>query len=271
MAEYLVFRLYGPMCSWGEIAVGESRHTADHPSRSALLGLFAAALGIERAEEKTHAELASAWRFGIKLLAPGLLLRDYHTVQAPKRQAKVRHRTRRSELLAPSVNTLLSTREYRTDSVSVIAAELVRASRWTLNGMREALQRPCFPLYLGRKSCPPALPLAPRLVQAATLREALDAGQPPLASLHRGKLLEADRVQEPWPTDEDRRWFRMEAVHYFWEGEMHLEDAATDAGRKDILQLVRHDEPLSRRRWQFAPRRERLWQAPAEPSKGGAA
>jgi CRISPR system Cascade subunit CasD len=48
MMEYLLFRLYGPLASWGEIAVGESRHTATYPGKSALLGLLAAALGIRR-------------------------------------------------------------------------------------------------------------------------------------------------------------------------------------------------------------------------------
>ena len=46
MTDYLLLRLYGPLASWGEIAVGESRHSAVQPSRSALLGLLGAALGI---------------------------------------------------------------------------------------------------------------------------------------------------------------------------------------------------------------------------------
>ena len=50
--ECLLFRLYGPLASWGEIAVGESRHTAVYPSKSALLGLLAASLGIRRDEEE---------------------------------------------------------------------------------------------------------------------------------------------------------------------------------------------------------------------------
>ncbi|MGL4603678.1 MAG: CRISPR-associated protein Cas5, partial [Iodobacter sp.] len=51
MSPYLVFRLYGAMASFGEIAVGELRHSAAYPSRSALLGLLGAALGIARSNE----------------------------------------------------------------------------------------------------------------------------------------------------------------------------------------------------------------------------
>ena len=29
MNDYLVFQLYGPMAAWGEIAVGEMRHSVD--------------------------------------------------------------------------------------------------------------------------------------------------------------------------------------------------------------------------------------------------
>jgi CRISPR-associated Cas5-like protein len=37
--DYLLFRLYGPMASWGEIAVGEIRHTASYPGKSAIIVL----------------------------------------------------------------------------------------------------------------------------------------------------------------------------------------------------------------------------------------
>lgn len=46
--QYLVFRLYGPMASWGEAAVGGDRPSGLAPSRSAVLGLLGAALGIKR-------------------------------------------------------------------------------------------------------------------------------------------------------------------------------------------------------------------------------
>ena len=51
MNAYLVFRLYGPLASWGMPAVGGDRPTAAQPTRSALLGLLAAGLGIKRDKE----------------------------------------------------------------------------------------------------------------------------------------------------------------------------------------------------------------------------
>ena len=48
MIAHLIFQIYAPFTSWGEPAVGEIRHSNIIPSRSALLGLVSAALGIRR-------------------------------------------------------------------------------------------------------------------------------------------------------------------------------------------------------------------------------
>ena len=50
--RFLLFTLYAPMGSFGEIAVGERRMSWARPGRSAVLGLVAAAQGIERGDEE---------------------------------------------------------------------------------------------------------------------------------------------------------------------------------------------------------------------------
>ena len=97
--EHLTFRLYGPMASWGEIAVGESRHTDYYPSKSAIIGLLGAALGLRREEEEAHQNLANAYLQATKVLRSGQLLKDYHTAQAPDSAGKFRYRTRRDEIV----------------------------------------------------------------------------------------------------------------------------------------------------------------------------
>ncbi|MCV6614557.1 MAG: CRISPR-associated protein Cas5, partial [Cellvibrionaceae bacterium] len=54
--DYLVFRLYGAMASWGQPAVGETRHSGTYPSKSAVTGLLGAALGIKRSQEQALAQ-----------------------------------------------------------------------------------------------------------------------------------------------------------------------------------------------------------------------
>ncbi|WP_148862250.1 type I-E CRISPR-associated protein Cas5/CasD [Marinobacter fonticola] len=230
--DALVFQLYGPMASWGTPAVGEQRPSSDHPGRSALIGLLAAALGIRRDESAAQEALVGSVRFAVKQVAPGRIIRDFHTVQVPKRDKKARYATRKDEmaLSGDRLNTIISRREYRCDGLWYIAVTLTGSSDWSLQDLEAALRRPRFTLYLGRKSCPLAVPLAPRIVQADGLRAALADAFPPMV-------------------DRQQRWLGLDGtVDYFWEG---------DAG--DIpLQDTRfpEDDVVSRDRWQFRSRPE---------------
>lgn len=64
MSQYLIFQLHGPMASWG---VDARRSASYHelPSRSALLGLLAAGVGIRRDDtERLNALIATIhWWF----------------------------------------------------------------------------------------------------------------------------------------------------------------------------------------------------------------
>jgi CRISPR-associated protein, Cas5e family len=71
MRDYLVFRLYGPLASWGEPAVGGDRPTSAYPSRSAVLGLLGAALGIKRDDEAQLLSLQQSLCIGIKPVCAG--------------------------------------------------------------------------------------------------------------------------------------------------------------------------------------------------------
>ncbi|HAP98609.1 MAG TPA: type I-E CRISPR-associated protein Cas5/CasD, partial [Rhodospirillum rubrum] len=103
--DFLVFRLVGPMAAWGDIAVGERRGTWDVPAKSAILGLLAAGLGIDRADRTAHEALDRGLGFAVRQDRPGRLLRDYHTAQAPKARKNARWSTRRDELNDDDLNT----------------------------------------------------------------------------------------------------------------------------------------------------------------------
>ena len=178
MSDYLVFQLYGPMASWGDIAVGETRRSALQPSKSAVLGLLAAALGINRADDTLHAAMADAYGFAVKVLSSGSLLVDYHTVQVPPQKRNTVFRTRKDELAAEKLGTLLSNREYRCDTACIVAIWIAQENApFSFGELQTALNRPKFIPYLGRKSCPLAIPMNPEIKPFDTLKKALDSRQ----------------------------------------------------------------------------------------------
>ncbi len=252
--DTLVFRLYAPLASWGAQAVGEERPSSDCPGAGSILGLLAAALGIRREEEARQQALFAHCTFAVKTVNRGYPLRDYHTIQAPSaRTGKFKHLpypTRRAELGSmDDPNTLISRRDYRCDGLWVVALRVSPDSPVSLEQCRAALLRPAFPLYLGRKSCPPGAPLAPKIVQAETWRAALDTEFHSLAKSQKQQdyLLASDI---DWKTQERR-------VDYQWVGE--ISDLQENIPPEQVQTLTLGDMPISRDRWQFRARQVRRW------------
>jgi CRISPR system Cascade subunit CasD len=249
--EYLIFRLYAPLASWGEIAVGESRHTAHYPSKSALIGLLGAALGIERDDEDQQQRLQQGYSFAVELFTAGSLLRDYHTAQVPDSVGKFTYLTRRDELVLGKerLGTILSSREYRCDVLTLVAARALDTAPYTLAEIQEKLLKPVFHLYLGRKSCPLAAPLNPQLL----------TGQPNYFAAFKAyqhkPLLPTFKPEADGLTERDLYWLGCpKDRHYYWEGSSEDFSDSLDLTRRQTR--IRHDQPLSRKRWQFAPRQE---------------
>lgn len=232
MQEFLLFRLYGPFASWGDIAVGEYRPSFAHPSKSAVLGLIAAALGIRRSEEEKLKILSSAYNLGICVEASGVLLRDYHTVQSPSAKKGKTYHTRASEIIHQE-HTMLTSRDYRCDALYTIALWYAAPeSQFQLQELLDKLKYPVFTLYLGRKSCPLAMPLQAQIVKASNLNEAFSKAQ----------FLDHDLVEA---LKEEQAKIKM----IYWEG-------TEESGFKKEHVITRRDYPISRRRWQFAERQE---------------
>ena len=242
-----IFQLYAPMVSWGEIAIGGERRSALQPSRSAIIGIVAAALGIKRDAEEELARLTSEITVAVRVDQPGTVLRDYHTAQVPGKDSKAIYRTRKDEMDAPSekIKTVLSSREYRCDAYALVAICL-HSDSWTLEQIAYALKSPTFHLYLGRKSAPPSLPFAPQIVEAVDLKQAFTK-----ASFVWPRPV--DEKTPEWLADSFSRYsevfFQGKTKLYYWEEGM-------PSGLKPLQKSVRYDEPISRSRWQFKMRDE---------------
>lgn len=166
MPEYLVFDLSAPMGAFGSYAGHERRGSEIMPPRSAVLGLLGAARGIERVDDDGQAALRR-YRVAIRLLAQSVPLRDYHTVQTvPAKIKRPNGRRAAIEAIGRDINTSITVRDYRTN-VAFTVAVWSEDAPWPLSQVKDVLMRPAFVLYLGRKSCPLAAPLGPRLVSGS--------------------------------------------------------------------------------------------------------
>jgi len=138
----LLLRLAGPMQSWGTTSRFDQRDTGKEPSKSGVIGLLAAALGIDREnwddlEPLTHLTMA------VRHDRPGVLKRDYQTAQNII-----------SADLKKVHETAVTTRDYLADAVFLVGLE--GADRTLLERAHAALQNPVWPLALGRKSYVPS-------------------------------------------------------------------------------------------------------------------
>lgn len=139
----LLLRLAGPMQAWGTTSRFDERDSGLEPSKSGVIGLICAALGRDRSQPVDD---LAALRMGVRVDREGLLMRDYQTATGV--------------LLAsgkPDLKrTVVSPRFYLSDAVFLVGLE---GDGCLLNIIQEALKQPVWPLALGRKSMPPALPV----------------------------------------------------------------------------------------------------------------
>lgn len=150
----LLLRLAGPMQAWGTTSRFDERDSGMEPSKSGVIGMICAALGRDRS---LPVDDLAALRMAVRVDREGLLMRDYQTatgVLLATGKADVRR-------------TVVSPRFYLSDAVFLVGLE---GEVSLLTTIHAALQRPVWPLSLGRKAMPPSLPVwLPEGVQQADL------------------------------------------------------------------------------------------------------
>lgn len=205
----MLLRLSAPMQAWGDESKYDIRQIREEPSKSGVIGLLAAALGLRR-DCGEILSLSEALRLGVRVDAPGRVIRDFHTALPPKYTTKgeVRHKPDGSVMMenAPYVTT----RYYLCDACFLVGLESEDTA--LLNHLAEALQSPCFPLYLGRRSCPPTLPLCLGIRQKP-LAEALEQEPWQASDWYQGRqrgsvrlrlILETPKGQPAWHSLRDQ-------------------------------------------------------------------
>jgi len=156
----LLLRLGGAMQSWGAQSRFGVRDTGLEPSKSGVLGLVCAALGIDRADDAGLAPPA-ALQMGVRVDREGTLKVDYHTAKDVMKAG------------GGTKDTELSNRYYLADALFLVG--LAGDDLSLLERVHAALKNPVWPLFLGRKAFVPGEPvwladgLKPGLELAAAL------------------------------------------------------------------------------------------------------
>lgn len=151
--------------SCGSAGAKQERATDSHPGKSLVLGLLGAALGKKRSDP-WH-DVSKSYGFAVMTVRGGQRMEDYHTVATPRKGLSFRTRLEEVEASDYTVETW---REYLSDAYFVFA--LWGLSDEAYEEAKEALIRPTFEIFAGRKSCPLSLPPAPEVIEAETLAKA---------------------------------------------------------------------------------------------------
>lgn len=159
----LLLRLAAPLQSWGDDSKFNNRRTYSIPTQSGVLGMLAAALGRKRND--TIDDLKTL-EMGVRVDQEGTELDDFQMVHGKKQSDITR-------------------RYYLSDAIFLVG--LSHSEDAFLGKLKEALLHPVFPLFLGRRSCPPSYPLVLG-IRDCSLREALEQ-EPWLAQEWRQKRL----------------------------------------------------------------------------------
>jgi len=165
MANTLFLRLQGPLQSWGERARWSVRDTAPEPTKSGVVGLLACAMGWNSDDDLRR--LARQVRLGVRCDQPGTLLVDYHTVVGGVMSAEGRIKMTAS---TGEAETVVSRRHYLCDASFLVA---VQGEPELIARLAEAVQTPHWPIFLGRKCCPPSRPVFEDLGDYPSLEAAL--------------------------------------------------------------------------------------------------
>jgi CRISPR system Cascade subunit CasD len=180
MANTLFLRLEGPMQSWGERSQWAVRDSRAEPTKSGVVGLLACARGINT--DGDLRQLSQQVRIGVRCDRPGKPLTDYHTIgggfEKPMLLQADGKLKRMPNTDKPHIEQ--TWRTYLHDASFLVA---VRAEPTLVEILSDAIQNPHWPIYLGRKSCPPSFPLFAGVGNYTSLEDALMAWGNPVWAL----------------------------------------------------------------------------------------
>ena len=185
MRDYLILKLQGVMQAWGEHTFEGLRPSTNFPTRSALIGLLGACLGIDRQNRQQQQALANSFLYAVRQdeakwvwsahndelrleKRSVIKMTDYHTVKD----------AREDYVGLKSHDTIITQREYLLDAAFTVAIWNIEGAEYSLEQLKAAVCQPRYTPFLGRRSCPITRHLYESCVQAINSDEALKLIEP---------------------------------------------------------------------------------------------
>ncbi len=166
MTRAIPLRLEGPMQAWGGPVAGDDRPTLRAPTKSGVLGIVAGAMGIDRAEAEHIRSLHKRFALVVRVDFPGVAGLDFQTVmKVPNADFELRN------------DPVVSRREYLYDAAFTVLLVERAVVDEVLEEIAERLRYPKYLPFLGRRACPPAVPMLipPGILEGPSWRAILDA------------------------------------------------------------------------------------------------
>lgn len=148
----LLLRLEAPLQSWGYRSRFTDRDTGLEPTKSGVVGLLCCALGRDRSE--SPADLAEL-KMHVRVDREGILLTDFHTAGGGIFRGSRKYFAPKSSG-GEGGNAVVTHRHYLQDASFLVALE---GDPELLTLLAQRLRDPAWPLSLGRRSCPPTIPV----------------------------------------------------------------------------------------------------------------
>ena len=167
MENFLILQLKGVTQAWGGHTYEDLRHSEIIPTRSGLLGLLAACLGVDRSDAKSLSDLSASMIMAVRSDSNPVRITDFHTVMnARKVDGK------------PGQYPVVSRREYLCDAQFTIVLMNAPDAKTKLVDISKAVRTPVYTPFLGRRSCAITRPLYYGEVEAENFSDVFNAIEP---------------------------------------------------------------------------------------------
>lgn len=167
--KFLTFTLAGPLVSFGETERWDYRCSGDMPTKSAVIGLLGCCLGLPRGDDKLR-QLDERLQMAAYRERSGPLLNDFQTVQSPTGAIL-------NAMRKPRGSTIITPKQYVQDAVFQV---FLYGDESALLECEAAMKHPKWVVSLGRRCCPPSVPIWPQLFEADCIGDALEGYVNPL-------------------------------------------------------------------------------------------